>query len=110
MAVRVMRTTASRGLRIFGSGTSSTRTSVVPNQQTAFISSPFIRRQKAESSRQPKRPYLEFEISNLKSVLTAYCFLPSAYRSYLPADAPRADERPFAGALRPEGWPSVVAI
>src|SRR5438309_594721 len=37
MAVRVMRTMMSRGLRIFGSGTDSTRTSFTPNQQSAFI-------------------------------------------------------------------------
>src|SRR2546423_4301160 len=43
MAVEVMRTIASRGFRILGSGTSSTRTSVLPYQQVAFIeNSPFV--------------------------------------------------------------------
>src|ERR1041385_8826476 len=37
MAVAVMRTMASRGFRIFGSGTFSTLTSLRPIQQTAFI-------------------------------------------------------------------------
>src|SRR5512138_3175536 len=37
MAVSVTLMTASRGLRIFGSGTFSTRTSLVPYQQSAFI-------------------------------------------------------------------------
>src|SRR5579864_2154040 len=38
IAVRVISMMASRGLRIFGSGTVSTRTSSLPYQQSAFIS------------------------------------------------------------------------
>src|SRR5581483_5131704 len=40
IAVVVMRTIASRGFRIVGSGTSSTRTSSFPYQQSASISPP----------------------------------------------------------------------
>ena len=40
MAVEVTRTMASRGLRILGSGTCSTRTSCVPYQHSAFMASP----------------------------------------------------------------------
>src|SRR5712671_5699135 len=39
MAVDVMRTIASRGLRIAGSGTRSTRTSLVPCHTSAFMMS-----------------------------------------------------------------------
>src|SRR5262245_59281638 len=43
MADRVMRTMVSRGLRIVGSGTCSTRTSLTPYQQRAFTFSSLIR-------------------------------------------------------------------
>src|ERR1051325_7679815 len=42
MAVEVILTIASRRLRIFGSGTCSTRTSFLPYQQFALITSPFF--------------------------------------------------------------------
>jgi hypothetical protein len=42
MAVRVIFKTQSRGFKILGSGTSSTRTSFLPNQQSAFIHFSFV--------------------------------------------------------------------
>src|SRR5215212_2827907 len=51
MAVEVIRTTASRRLMIFGSGTCSTRTSFLPYQQFALITSPFSLNQLTRSSR-----------------------------------------------------------
>src|SRR2546427_8326058 len=42
MAADVIRTMASLGLTMLGSGTSSTRMSCVSNQQLAFIMSPFF--------------------------------------------------------------------
>src|SRR4051812_28272325 len=48
MAVLVMRTIASRGLKIFGSGTSWTSTRFFPIQQLAFMSN-LARSQKGDS-------------------------------------------------------------